>query len=292
MFLSVSTNIYLHLPLSEALEYIANAGINAVEIGSPHLAKMKEEGKESFKIARKKGIRVYSVHGSKNISINPNFESMYKEMFEGEFQSAKKFGAKVYVTHLKCKLEEWEIYKDCAVYNCQLLADLAKEYDLIVGVETEWWGGGALRTPRHYKELIESAGKDNLRITLDGKHSATTGLCTSPENFVKQMSSYIVDYHSAEIDGPVMMGLGDWDIPGTGSGRLGKVITMLKQSGYKGAITIEVRTDILRKVLEVMVKVLSETGVGVEELQELLANGYSLEHKILQYSKKYLLNYV
>lgn len=82
--------------------------------------------------------------------------------------------------------------------------------------------------------------------------------------------------------------LGDWDIPGSGSGKLCRLIRMLEESGYEGPITIELTERILHKVLEVVVNVLSETDVNVEGLKKVLTERPSLEEKVLEYTKKYL----
>ena len=299
MFLNVSTNMFMHLPLDKSLKVISEMGFRSVEISARHLNKLCEDQEFLSYIAKTKKIDIYSVHSYLNDLTRKNFTSVYKEIYHNVFSAAKTLGASVFVTHIgEGKFEEWDKIKERIFYHCQLLSDLAKEYNLIIGLENDWGGGGPLRKSNQFEELIKAVDRDNFGITLDGKHSIPQPQYPSeyqangPEEFIEKLSKYIVNFHSAELDGPLPLGLGDWDVPGTGTGRLGKVITMLKDSGYKGAITIELQSEIIQKVLEVVVEILSTNGTELGELQELLKDKYSLGKKMLNCSREYLIKFM
>ena len=297
MFISVSTSIYEELPLAKALEYIADSGFKSVEIFMTHMGRIESEGEEGLKAAKDRGINVYSVHGNpspESSKTAPSFEEHYRKFYKLPFEFARRFGARLFVDHIGSgKLKDWPDLKEITIHNCQLLADLARGFGLTIALENDWGGGGPLRTPEQFDELIRLVGRDNFRITLDVKHAEYAEYplmapSQNPENFIRQVGKYIVNFHCIEVDGCAPMALGDWDIPGSGSGKLCRLVKMLKVSNYEGPITIELTERILRPVLEVVVNVLSDTGVNVEGLKKVLTECPSLEEKILEYTKKYL----
>ena len=299
MFFNVSTNIYRHLPLDKTLTTISGMGFKSVEICGGHFRKLCEDKKSLSQIVSAKKIDIYSVHSYLNDLTDSNFISLYKDTYRNLFAAVRTLGAMVFVTHIgEGKFEDWDRIKEKVFYNCQLLAGLAKKDDLIIGLENDWSGGGPLRKAEQFEELIKAVNRENFRITLDGKHSMPQPQyplkvqANGPEEFIERLSKYIVNFHSAELDGPLPLGLGDWDVSGTGSGRLGRVIQMLKESGYKGPITIELQSDLIQKVLDVVAEVLSKTGTKLGELPEALKDKYFLGGKMLDYSKEYLAKFM
>lgn len=298
MFLNVSTNIFMQLPLDKALMVISEMGFKSTEISARHLNKLCKD-KDSSYIVKIKKIDIYSVHSYLNDLTRDDFTSVYREIYHNVFSAAKTLGASVFVTHIgEGKFEEWDKIKERTFYHCQLLADLAREYNLTIGLENDWGGGGPLRKSSQFEELIKAVDRENFRITLDGKHSMPfprefplEHQANGPEEFIERLGRYIVNYHSAELDGPVPL-LADWDVPGTGSGRLGKTITMLKDSDYKGPITIELQSEIIQKVLEVVVEILSTNGTELGNLPELLKDDYALGKKMLNCAREYLIKFM
>ena len=296
MFLNVSTNIFMQLPLDKSLTVISEMGFKNIEISARHLNKLCKD-KESFSsIIKIKKIDVYSVHSYLNDLTRRDFTSVYKEIYHNLFSVAKTLGASVFVTHIgEGKFEEWNKIKERTFYHCQLLADLAREYNLIVGLENDWGGGGPLRKSNQFEELIKAVDRDNFGITLDGKHSMPSHQypleyqANGPEEFIEKLSKYIVNFHSAELDGPVPW-LADWDVPGTGTGRLGKTITMLRDSGYEGPITIELQSEIIQKVLEVTIQILFKDSEKSRNFSDLLKDKYFIGRKMLEASKEYFDN--
>lgn len=61
------------------------------------------------------------------------------------------------------------------IHNCRLLADMGKCFGLSLGIENEWSKGALPKTPKQFKELIDSVERDNFGITLDIKHAETSG---------------------------------------------------------------------------------------------------------------------
>ncbi|MCK4325793.1 sugar phosphate isomerase/epimerase [bacterium] len=299
MFFNVSTNIYKQLPLDKTLTTISDMGFKNVEIYGDHFKKLCEDKEYLSQIVKAKKINIYSVHSYLNDLTNSNFSSLYKETYHNRFTTVRTLGASLFVMHVgDGRFEEWNKIKEEVFCNCQQLAELAKEYRLIIGLENDWGGGGPLRKVEQFEELIKAVNRDNFRITLDGKHSMPfpqyplEHQANGPEEFIERLSKYIVNYHSAELDGPFPLGLGDWDVSGTGSGRLGKVIKMLKKTGYQGPITIELQSDLIQKSLDVAAEVLSKTGTELGELPEALKDKYFLGRKMLNYSRKYLVKFM
>ena len=299
MFFNISTNIFILLPLNKALTTISEMGFKSVEIGVDHFRKLCEDKKYLSQIVSAKKIDIYSVHNYLFDLTDSNFSSVYKDTYHNRFTTVRTLGASLFVTHIgDGKFEEWDKIKEEVFCNCQQLADLAKEYALIIGLENDWSGGGPLKKVEQFEELIKAVNRENFRITLDGKHSMpfpgypVEYQANGPEEFIERLSKYIVNYHSAELDGPFPLGLGDWDVPGTGSGRLGKVIKMLKKSGYQGPITIELQSNLIQKALEVTAEVLSKTGTELGELPEALNDKYFLGRKMLDYSREYLAEFM
>ena len=297
MFISVSTVIYGDRPLAEALGYIADSGFKSVEIR--HMGRIQSEGEEGLKVIKRRGIKVYSVHGNcspQSSKTSPDFGKYYRDIYKIPFEFARRFGARLFVDHIgDGKLKDWPDLKKITVHNCQLLADLARGFGLAIALENDWGGGGPLRKPEQFDDLIRLVGRDNFRITLDVKHAEYAEYpliapSQNPENFIKQVGKYIVNFHCIEPNSCAPMALGDWDIPGTGSGKLCRLIKMLEESGYEGPITIELTERILRQVLEVVANVLSETDTNIEGLRKVLTERPSLEEKVLEYTKKYLLS--
>lgn len=299
MFLNVSTNIFMQLPLDKALTVISKMGFKSTEIFTNHLNKLCEDKKHLSHIVKTKRIDIYSVHSYLNDLTEPNFISSYKENYHDIFSTTKTLGVSVFVTHVgEGKFEEWNRIKEDVFYHCQLLSDIAREYDLIIGLENDWGGGGPLRTTSQFEEMMKVVDRENFRITLDGKHSIPQSQyplevqANGPEEFIERLSKYIVNFHCAELDGALPLGLGDWDVPGTGTGRLGKTVSMLKSSGYNGPITIELASDLIQKVLEIVVKILTKSSTEVSELPELLKDKHSFGKKMLDYSREYLLKFM
>jgi len=295
-FISSSTNIYKNAPLAEAIGNIARAGIDCVEIGIPHVPEIERGGAEALAALAKTGTTVYSIHAGlpeHSDFTKANFFKNHHEFYSALFDFGRKCNARVMVVHLnRDELSEWDKHKRQIALNCRQFADWAASYKMIFSVENAWSRGGLPKSPRQFKELLGMAGRENLAVTLDIKHAAMSGAPASrPEDFIREVGRHIVNCHFTELEYPEfeIIELGDWGIPGTGTGtRLTKILESLKKTGYQGAITLELNEYFLRKVLEIVVNVLKRTGVDVKGIEKTLCSRPSLEEKILRYASDFL----
>ncbi|MDH2622537.1 sugar phosphate isomerase/epimerase [Acinetobacter baumannii] len=118
--------------------------------------------------------------------------------------------------------------------NLKLLADLAKDYGLIIYLEALCWT--PLNTLDHQQKLLEMTNRDNVKIVLDFWHSYVSG--DGPESISKLNPEFLYGVHVCDAL-PYMGGVPNEELfrdieTGQGILPLQELVDAVKTTGYSG----------------------------------------------------------
>lgn len=106
-----------------------------------------------------------------------------------------------------------------------LFCDMAKEYDIHVGLETDL-------PPIKFREFIDEIGRENLEANYDSGNSS--GLGYPPKEEILSLGNKIYNVHIKD-----RVYKGSTVEPGTGSADFEEVFSGLKQTGYKRSFILQ-----------------------------------------------------
>ncbi len=122
------------------------------------------------------------------------------------------------------------------------ICNLAERYDQLLALEIH---GGLIATGVQGVALLKELGADRLKLTYDMANVVYYG-GVLPEEDLGRMGSDIGRYVAhVHLKDKANLELGDYDFPAFGSGILDfdRVLTLLHDGGYRGAMTLEVELD-------------------------------------------------
>lgn len=136
---------------------------------------------------------------------------------------------------IRAKLVEIPMVDDSSVRNekekaeaiefIRSLCDMAEEYKIIVGLETDF-------LPEGFREFLEEIGKKNLVANYDSGNSS--GLGYDHEKEILSLNEKIYNVHIKDrIKGGITVRLG------TGSANFEKVFSCLRKVGYEGSFILQ-----------------------------------------------------
>lgn len=157
----------------------------------------------------------------KEVVLQENFQ-----IFRVTLEAMKDIGAKlVEIPMVDDSSVKNETEKIEAVEFIRSLCDMAEEYKIIVGLETDFPPGG-------FREFLEVIGKDNLVANYDSGNSS--GLGYDHEKEILSLNEKIYNVHIKDrIKGGGTVRLG------TGSADLEQVFSCLNKVGYKGSFILQ-----------------------------------------------------
>lgn len=198
-----------------------------------------EQVKKMQRIFKENKVIVLSIHQSSTALFTISLSEIARL-----FEIAKKFSAKVIVLHMEAigdKIFDNEF--------TSALENLEQKYNITIGIENSPKHPFALHKPYTWKEkkFTDVVTKKGFHITLDTTHLAQTGKDIIA--FYKQHKNSIVNIHLSDykknfLGNRLLLMKGQHLALGRGDLPINKFLQTLKDTHYKGLITMEIDSDL------------------------------------------------
>lgn len=242
MKLGNATSVFIHYPIHVAVEMVANAGYNGIDIwgGRPHVYRQdfsEDELKELKRFIADHGLVVSSFmpafyrypHSLSNP--NPVVREDSLDYMRACLDNAAILGAEILLI-----VPDENLYGQKVEDSFQRLTDSiamfaqdANGYDIRLGIEvTE-----LVETASDALRIIESVGDEKLGVVIDSGH-----INLGSERFddiVDTLGDYLLQVHVNDNDGNEQQNL----VPGEGTFDFKAMFGKLDQVGYSGFISLE-----------------------------------------------------
>lgn len=233
--LAVSTNCYHGYTLDQALDGIARAGFQGVEISAvvgwaEHLT--PGAGRADLDALRaglaRRGLSLVSMSGHSDLTTPEGVAQ-----FERALDTAAALGIKVVNTGIGGH-EGGDEDEAAFLKSIPAVADYAASRGIVVALETH---GSALASGRMGVDLIRRIGRENVRINYDTANVVFYG-DVRPEDDLPAALPYLASVHLKDKRG----GKGVWDFPALGEGEIdfGSVLETLRAGDYQGPLSLEI----------------------------------------------------
>ena len=264
MFLSLSTWLYDHLPISEVMTHVDHCGYKYIEVSGVNWFN-KWRWTDITKESLKKGIRIVSVH-----CIHHEHPELYKSDIDFEkyhrnfYKEIRGIPGLIVVEHISMEKK----FLARSLKQLEILLDISSKYNYVITIEN------LPEAPEEQIDVLETLLGNRILFTFDAAHAAYVSL--NPLDFL-EFSNSLVNVHAYDVN--KRLPLGDWLPCGLGSMNWKKIIDKLKSIHYKGPITVELNERNLRQVLSIIDKTLDiETKLST----------LSIEDAFVIYSRRYL----
>ncbi len=237
MKIGISTSsLFMRVNNDRCFDVFRDIGVDVCEV---FLTTFSEYNEEFGKILKsvKGNIEVNSVH-----VLNTNFEpQLYSKhdkvkadafgFLRGAMAAARETDAKYYTFHGVARLKKTPINMDFGFIGDRTaeIMRTTEEYGVELSYENVHWA--YYNYPGFFREL--KARCPGLKGTLDIKQAAQSGF--DYEDYIEDMKGDIVTVHVSDIDDA-----GKICLPGQGSFNFRRLFTRLADSGFDGAVLIEV----------------------------------------------------
>jgi sugar phosphate isomerase/epimerase len=230
-----ATNCYHGFDLDTALQGIANAGFEYVELTSvkdytEHV--MPEQMKDSDKKDLMEKLKGYgltpmSLSGHSDLTSKEGIES-----FKRRIDFAKEFG--IDVVNTGAGAVEDDDGKDRFFSNIHEIAEYAADAGVTVALETH---GELMGSGKASAEIIGKINFPAIRINYDTGNVIFYG-GVKPEEDIIHAVPYIAHIHLKDKRGGVKV----WDFPPIGMGDIDfpRIFSILSEGGYEGPISVEI----------------------------------------------------
>lgn len=229
------TNSYHSYSFDEALEGIANAGFEYVELSAvggwtEHVPLDASEAQISHVQAKfdKYGLRPSVLSGHSDLTTAAGLETAKKAT-----DLCQKLGLSILNTAIGGHYKEGED-KDAFMNHIHDLADYCADRSITIGLEVH---GEIMATGRSSIDVIEEIGRDNVRINYDTANCEFYGGVKAVDE-LREVVPYLCHVHLKDKVG----GKGEWNFPGIGEGHVDfeQVLTILDKEGYDGPFSVEI----------------------------------------------------
>ena len=245
--LSVSTWVFSHLPIKEMVESVKKSGYSSIELSGHNWGNFTWDRGELAEECAKNEITIRSAHCHHHAALSSSADFKdYCEYQEHFYSLMSPFKNIIMVEH--CPYPNTELAKSFED-QVKFAVELCDKYGFTCSYEN---------LPRSLQERAEHLNgffNDKIKFTFDPAHAAYVNI--DPLTF-KEHFNHLVNIHAYDVMSNVH--LGDWLPAGMGRMDWPAILAAVKQSGYKGPITIELCSDNTREVL----KVFKQTGAVVE----------------------------
>ena len=235
---AVNTNSYHAFTIDQALEGIAAAGFDAIEIATvrgwtEHLMPEMDDA-EIDRVAKKAadlGIKFVGMSGHCNLMFKERLEDFKNNMKLAHRLGCKYINSSVGEAHFG---ENETFSNDVLIENIKTLVPLLEEYDMVMGIEThgDEHGKGTILA-----EITKGVGSDRVGVCYDTANVVFYG-GVRPEEEIKECMDQVKFVHLKDKIGYDQ----SWNFPAVGSGEL-KLVDVVKycnENGMYGPFSMEV----------------------------------------------------
>ncbi len=248
MRLAVTNYVYLRYPFEEAVKRIAEAGYDGIEIwgGRPHVYPPdvnEEKAKEIKKLVDDHGLEIVCFTPEQcfyPVNISSPYEKEREESIEYMKKSidvAAMLETKMMVITPGYAVKDGTNKKkawDRLVETLRELAMYAEGKGVILAMEPlTLYETNLVSTLYDLEALLEDVGSEHLKGMVDTGHANVTK--ESAIEYVRRLGKNLVHVHVDDNDGSADSHL----IPGRGTFDFKSFISVLKASGYKGYLSVE-----------------------------------------------------
>lgn len=235
---AVNTNSYHAFTVDQALEGIAAAGFDAIEIATvrgwtEHIMPEFEDA-EIDRIAKKAadlGLKFVGMSGHCNLMFKERLEDFKNNMKLAHRLGCKYINSSVGEAHFG---ENETFSNDVLIENIKSLVPLLEEYDMVMGIEThgDEHGKGTILA-----EITKGVGSDRVGVCYDTANVVFYG-GVRPEEEIKDCMDQVKFVHLKDKVGYDNV----WNFPAVGSGelKLAELVKYTNEQGFFGPYSMEV----------------------------------------------------
>lgn len=235
---AVNTNSYHAFTIDQALEGIAAAGFDAIEIATvrgwtEHLMPEMDDA-EIDRVAKKAadlGIKFVGMSGHCNLMFKERIEDFKNNMKLAHRLGCKYINSSVGEAHFG---QNETFSDDVLVENIKSLLPLLEEYDMYMSIETH---GNEYGTGASLAKIAQGTGSDRIGVCYDTANVVFYG-GVRPEEEIKDCMK---DVHFVHLKDKIGYDQ-SWNFPEVGSGEL-KLLDVVKycnENGMYGPFSMEV----------------------------------------------------
>lgn len=268
MFLSLSTWLYDHLPVSEVMTHVDSCGYKHVELSGRSWAD-KWKWRDVIDESSKRGITIISAHCSHHEHPELyNSDIDFEKYHQNFYKEISGIPGLIIVEHISMEKR----FLARSLKQLEILLNISSKHNYIITIEN------LPEAPKEQMNVLGTAlsNSDRIFFTFDAAHAAYVSL--NPIDFLR-FSSFLVNVHAYDVNKDTP--LGDWLPCGLGNMNWPKIIDKLKSIHYKGPITVELNERNLRQVLNIISKTLKLN-------REAKLSMLSIEDVFAIYSRRYL----
>ena len=229
------TNSYHSYSLDQALKGIADAGFSWVELSgvkgwTEHVPIDASDGQIQEVKAKLDdfGLRCNSFSGHSDLTTQEGLDDGRKAL-----KTADKLGVHLFVTAIGGHYKEGED-KSAFMRHIRTLASDANALGITIGLEVH---GEIMATGKASAALIEEIGEDNVKITYDTANCEFYGSVKAVDD-LRHALPHLCHVHAKDKAGKQ----DEWNFPAVGEGEVdfARVVEVLREGGYDGALSVEV----------------------------------------------------
>jgi protein FrlC len=246
MKLGNATSVFINYSIQDAIKMVSEAGYNGIDIwgGRPHVYRRDfsaDELKSLREMVRDHGLTVCSFmpafyrypHSLSNP--NPIVRADSVDYMKESMDNAVALGAELLLIvpdsnlHGQSAAESFQRMTDCIAE----VVDYASQYEIKLGLEvTEM-----VKNSHDAMKVIHELGSDQLGVVMDSGHINLGKEATA--DAIRNVGDRLLQFHVNDNDGVEQQNL----IPGEGNYDFQELFSLLRESGFKGFISLELAKD-------------------------------------------------
>lgn len=244
MILCMNQSTIMHVGTEEFIEVSAKAGFNFVELRQPKIEEylLRNSKDKLLSLTNKLGVKVAALHVLEDFTLVPeeNLVFMLKKA-EAMLSICSLIDCNLLMVGPSRNIAGITKRKiiELSLKRLQLLSSIAREYGIIIGFEPAGFKDSSIKKIKDGLEIVSLISMENVKLVIDNFHFFAGK--NKLDDLKEIPMDEVVMVHISDFEASEGISLSDEDrvVPGEGNFDFDSFFKILKDSGYKGIISVE-----------------------------------------------------